>query len=159
MRKLLIISIGCLFAVCLTFVNASAQASSIKTDMSTHVWIPCALDGTGEYVLLEGTLHIVANVFWDNAGNLHVTGHSQPQGVKGVGLTSGDKYIGTGVTRYNYIFGSVGFPIYIETYINNFRIIGEGNGNNYLIHQNLHMTINANGEVTAYVDNYEADCK
>jgi hypothetical protein len=43
--------------------------------------------------------------------------------------------------------------------VNNFRIIGQGPGNNYLVHEVFHVTINANGEVTAYVDNFSIECK
>jgi hypothetical protein len=52
--------------------------------------------------------------------------------------------------------GKVGYEY---TYVNNFRIIGQGPGNNYLIHNNFHYTINANGELTAWVDNFSAECK
>jgi hypothetical protein len=41
----------------------------------------------------------------------------------------------------------------------NFRIIGQGSGNNFLIHENFHVTINPNGTVTAFVDNFSVDCR
>jgi len=44
-----------------------------------------------------------------------------------------------------------------ETFIDNFRIIGEGNGNNFLIHETFHSTINADGIPTASVDNFSVD--
>ena len=31
--------------------------------------------------------------------------------------------------------------------------------NNFLVHENTHVTVNANGEVTASVDNFSVDCK
>jgi hypothetical protein len=43
--------------------------------------------------------------------------------------------------------------------VNNFRLIGQGSGNNLQVHQNVHITINANGTVTATVDNTSVDCK
>ena len=46
-----------------------------------------------------------------------------------------------------------------ETFVNNFRIIGQGPGNNFLIHENAHLTINANGDVTVTHDNFSAVCK
>src|SRR5437870_11727085 len=46
-----------------------------------------------------------------------------------------------------------------ETFVNNFRIIGQARGNNFLIHENFHITINANGRVTAFVDNFSVDCR
>jgi hypothetical protein len=46
-----------------------------------------------------------------------------------------------------------------QTFVNNFRIIGQGPGNNFVLHENFHLTINANGEVTTVHDNFSADCK
>ena len=43
--------------------------------------------------------------------------------------------------------------------MNNFRIIGQGPGNNFLVHETFHVTINANGVVTATVDNFSVECK
>jgi len=43
--------------------------------------------------------------------------------------------------------------------VNNFRIIGQGPGNNFLVHETFHFTINANGNVTAFVDHFSVDCK
>jgi hypothetical protein len=48
---------------------------------------------------------------------------------------------------------------YTFTYINNFRMIGQGPGNNFLVHTTNHVTINANGEATATVDNTSTECK
>ena len=46
-----------------------------------------------------------------------------------------------------------------ETYINNFRIIGQDPDNNYLVHETFHVTVNANGELTAFVDNFSIEWK
>jgi hypothetical protein len=51
----------------------------------------------------------------------------------------------------------VSFP-FIETFVNNFKIIGQGPGNNFLVHQNVHITVNANGTLTASVDNFSTEC-
>ena len=81
--------------------------------------------------------------------------HFQPQGVSGVGLTTGDKYQATGVTQdeTNVAAGQE------TTFINNFRLIGQGPGNNLLIHDVFHVTINANGDVTALHDIHSVECK
>ena len=46
-----------------------------------------------------------------------------------------------------------------ETFVNNFRIIGQGPGNNFLLHEDFHITVNANGDVITSHDNFSADCK
>jgi hypothetical protein len=43
--------------------------------------------------------------------------------------------------------------------VNNFRIIGQGPGNNYLVHETMHFTINADGTTTVSFDNLTVDCK
>jgi hypothetical protein len=45
-----------------------------------------------------------------------------------------------------------------EMFINNFRIIGQGPVNNFLVHETLHFTINADGTVTVFHDNFSV-CK
>lgn len=143
--------------------NGPAQAKATvvttqeKVPLDMSVFVSCARDGAGENVQLSGTLHIVSRAVDDGSGGFHVSSHSNPQGVSGVGLISGDKYQGTGVTRNNVNFKPP-FPSE-STYVNNFRIIGQGPGNNYLVHETIHMTVNANGEVTADVVNTSVDCK
>ena len=117
--------------------------------------IPCANNGAGEDVILTGYLHALISVTANKAGGFHVKTHFQPQGVKGIGLITGDSYNATGVTQdeFNVAAG------YEETFVNNFRIIGQKSGNNFLVHEVIHITINANGVVTASIDNFSADCK
>jgi len=65
-----------------------------------------------------------------NGNRLHVKVHFQPQGISGIGQTTGDKYQATGVTQDEF-GGSFANGQFEETSVNNFRIIGQGNGNNY----------------------------
>jgi hypothetical protein len=120
------------------------------------VFVPCALGGAGEDVLLTGNLHVLMHFTANANGGFQVGSHFQPQGISGVGLVSGDKYQGTGVTSDR--FNVSGLP-FTSTFINNFRIIGQGSGNNFLLHENFHVTVNANGAMTAFVDNFSVECK
>jgi len=119
------------------------------------VFVPCADGGAGELVVLEGDLHVLLTIT-ENANHLSIKNHSQPQGVSGTGLTTGDKYQGTGVTQDHF---SANRGAETFTFVNNFRVIGQGPGNNFLVHQVFHVTINANGEVTGTVDNFSVECK
>jgi hypothetical protein len=129
---------------------------NVKVPTDLYVYVPCALGGQGESVFLSGDLHILSHVTIDPNGVYRYQDHYQPQGISGTGSVSGAKYQATGVTRYSGKFG--GLP-YTYSYVNNFRIIGQGPGNNYLVHENIHVTVNANGEMSAYVDNWRVDCK
>jgi hypothetical protein len=73
-----------------------------------------------------------------NANHISADMHFQPQGISGVGSVSGDKYQGTGITRFSFQADVVSFP-FIETIVNNFKIIGQGPGNNFLVHENFHL--------------------
>jgi hypothetical protein len=45
------------------------------------------------------------------------------------------------------------------TFVNNFRLTGQGQGANDLVHEDLHVTFNADGPVTVNHDNFSIDCK
>lgn len=106
---------------------------------------------------MSGTLHILQHQTVTENGNVHVKVHFQPQGASGVGLVSGDTYHATGVTQEEF---NINGPLPItDTFINNFRIIGQGPDNNLLVHTTIHITINANGELTADVVNATVECR
>jgi hypothetical protein len=124
------------------------------------VFVPCANEGAGETVLLLGELHIVFHITITEDGHVTVKSQANPQGVSGVGSTTGDKYQGTGVTSTTATFDEVEeFPAEF-TLINNFRIIGQGPaGNDLLVHTTDHVTVNANGEMTADVHIENVTCE
>lgn len=139
-------------------VRADAPAQHFKTNLkmpiNIGVFIPCAAGGAGEVVVLSGNLHVLLQTTI-NDNSFHAKAHVQPQGISGTGSVTGDTYHGTGVTQSQFN-GTVGEEF---TFINNFRIIGQGRGNNLLIHETFHVTVNANGEITAEVDNFRSECK
>src|SRR5262249_4633724 len=123
--------------------------------ISLVVTVPCAAGGAGEDVLLTGALHTLISLTVNNGGGVSGVMHFQPQGLSGIGMTTGSKYQGTGVTQTKFS-ANVGEQM---TFVNNFRIIGQGPGNNFLVHEVAHVTFNANGTVTASFDNLSIDCK
>ena len=90
------------------------------------------------------------------SGNVTIKEHFQPQGLQGTGVVTGDSYNATGVTQDTTTVGTVGSTF---SFVNNFRMIGQGPGNNFLVHENFHVTVNANGDVTVVHDNFSIDCK
>lgn len=131
--------------------------SSEKIEIDIPVFIPCANGGAGEDVVLSGYLHVLTS-FTINDNIVRGKFLFQPQGISGVGLTTGDTYHATGGTQGEFK-GSFVNGQYEETSVNNFRIIGQGTGNNLLVHENFHITVNANGVVTTVIDNTTIDCK
>ena len=121
------------------------------------VFIPCANNGAGELVIFQGDLHALVS-FTMNANHVSGKFHFQPQGLTGKGRRTGDKYEATGVTQ-DMFSGSLVNGQYAETYNNNFRIIGQGPDNNFLVHEVAHITINANGTTSVFFDKFSSDCK
>jgi hypothetical protein len=133
---------------------ATTFTENLKIPTGLVVFVDCANGGAGELVLLDGDLHVLTHIT-ANKNGFHIKSHFQPQGISGTGQTTGDKYQATGVTQDQFNLG----PGETFTSINNFRIIGQGPGNNLLVHSTFHYTINANGELTVVVDNFRAECK
>lgn len=150
--------IGFAAAIALTQSTASADVTSnLRSPLSMSVFVPCANGGRGETVVLSGDLHTLAKVIV-NGNAVRLSIQNQPQGISGVGIITGAKYQGTGVTRDDFSLTAPSFPANFTT-INNVRIIGQGNAANLSLHENTHFTINANGRTTAVVDNFRLDCK
>ena len=159
MKKLLLLLAVGATASCVVAAPGGAGATAFTASTSfpfdTVVFVPCANGGAGEDVHLTGTIHDLFHITLDSSGGITVKTHDNPQGVTGTGLTTGATYQGTGVTQDQ-------FTAHVrseETFVNNFRIVGQGPGNNYLVHENFHVTVNANGDVTATHDNFSVECK
>ena len=142
--------------IVVTTPGSMSYTSTATFPVNLPVYVPCANGGTGEMVTLGGSLHTLFHVTSDASGGFHFMSETNPQGISGVGAITGDKYQGTGVTRSD--FNVSGLP-FNRTYVNNFRIIGPGTGNNLLVHQTFHVTANANGEITSTVDHWSAECR
>ena len=143
-----------LFAALALFTVQANGAKQINdmSDINLTVFVPCAAGGAGELVDLSGPLHTLIT-FTINGNNVSGTAHFQPQGLSGTGETTGDKYQATGVTKDTSFKVSFQNRQAQQTFVNNFRIIGTGPGNNFLVHEETHITINANGIVTVVHDN------
>lgn len=129
------------------------------TSVRTNETVPFegVFGGCTEPIAFTGSIHLMTTQTTSASGNMHFSTHAQPQGVSGVGLFTGAKYQATGVTRNGDHIGMSG--AFNSSYVNNFRLIGQGPDNNLLIHENFHVTFNANGELTAIHENFKFDCK
>jgi len=141
--------------------SGSALAEVIYNEQEPwfgYAWIPCANDGDGEGVLLEGRLHVMFREEMDAAGGWHWGQHFQPMGVSGYGDVTGDRYQATGGTFAMENGRFPGCP-YEFSYVNNYKIIGQGRDNNYLVHENYHIVIDADCNVTIERDNFSVECR
>ena len=150
------VCLGAVLVLLMAPANSAVQVNN-STDISLSIFVPCAAGGAGEIVDVSGPLHTLIT-FTINGNEAGGYLHFQPQGISGTGETTGDKYQATGVTRTSFSM-SVQNGQANTTFVNNFRIIGQGPGNNFLVHETAHITINANGTVTVNHDNLSIDCK
>jgi hypothetical protein len=137
--------------------RAAADTFTISQSfpIDLYVYVPCAAGGAGETIYVSGSLHDLLSVTLDASGGYRVKVLDNPQGMSGSGLTTGDKYRATGMTT-SMSSGKVGAT---STYVNRFIMIGQNTGNNLLVRETSHYTVNANGELTASFDNLSVDCK
>jgi hypothetical protein len=144
-------------ALALSVLPANAAKQFNQTDeINLSVFVPCADGGAGEVVDLSGPLHTLIT-YTITGRNVSGTTHSQPQGITGVGESTGDKYQATGVTSNSFKMSFQNGRA-TQTYINRFDIIGQGPGNNFRIQETIHYTFNANGTVTVFFDNVIVEC-
>ena len=153
--------ISALFAFACLFIAALPASAAVtqndRIPFVQFVFVPCANAGAGELLIIGGTLHIVSKLTIDNAGGVHFSFHSQPQGASGIGQDTGDTYRAVGVTRGNTNISADGLP-FVDTFVNNFNMIGTGGGVSFKSHATIHITVNANGDVTANVFNISVTC-
>ncbi len=92
----------------------------------------------------------MGHVTLDSAGGFHIIGNANLQGITGTGLTTGDKYQATGADNFEFN-GKVAEE---RTAAENIHFIGQGRVNNLLVHVTIHITVNADGTMTALVDKF-----
>jgi hypothetical protein len=116
---------------------------------------PC----TGEQIFFEGTQHIRSSSLEDGNGGFHVQGYIGLQ-AKGVSDSGANYVVHESLpTHYN-------FSVFVEgesniTFTTTYHFIRQGSDtpfDDYLLKSVNHATVNANGEVTSVVSEFEAEC-
>ncbi|HEY7635493.1 MAG TPA: hypothetical protein VH763_08120 [Gemmatimonadales bacterium] len=125
-----------------------------KVLVEFQTFLECANGGAGELVDFSGTLNDMIQVTL-KGNQTFVTFHDEPEGIFGVGMTTGDEYRATEVTRETTRVGIVGLT---DSFVNHFTILGRVPGNNLLIGEDVHVTINGNRKLTAVHDHFMATC-
>ena len=153
MRRHLITLLAVLACGLLAVTSASARA---VTERVPFDFVLAPEEACGEAIHLSGTLLAQFTFTETPGGNVEIGFHFSPQGITGVGLTSGATYHATGETLGTTTIKAKGGIS--DTFVNNFKIIGEGKTPNLLETDVIHLTVNANGEVTATVEKSTIRC-
>jgi hypothetical protein len=153
-------AIGLALAAILTHSTVTRAATTYTSNFSVPIsytgYTYCYSNGASEYIQISGTIHFLTHTTLDSQGGAHIVYHTNYAGVSGVGMTTGAKYQASGSSQYTYNARSL--P-YTTTGTSSFRLIGQGQNTNYLVHYTFHVTVNANGELTAIVSNFRMECK
>lgn len=136
-------------------IGSAEVITQIEIPLATTVTVPCAAGGAGEIVDLTGEVHAVFSVTVDASGGVHVVTHFNNAGVSGIGLTTGNKYQASGGNHFVSNADGTGNEF---TFVNNFLMTAPGSGNNLRVHELVHVTVSANGAVTAEFNNIRIDC-
>lgn len=124
-----------------TFAQASTSTENISIPFSQSIGPvlghPC---GTGDNILVSGNLHAVVHTTRDPLGGFHQKIEVNHQGVSGVSLLTG--------ARYRIIRASSMIT----------QLQAQEPGQDFFLHRLLHMTFNANGELTSLVVVFKPSC-
>ena len=140
-----------------TTSKARAQAATPETTIFIHhldviIPNPC----TGEDIHVVGDAKIVNHAVVDASGGAHFRVMSNLQGVRGTGLTSGRAY--RVVDSESTVFLEGPLP-QVTTLVGTLSFVSQGRADNFLGHATTHVTINANGELTADVAIESTECR
>ena len=139
-----------------TPASAAAETTIVINDrfpVDIEVGVPPCTGDEG-LVQLSGYVHTLLQVTTDAQGGFHVIGHSNYESISGI-TSSGEKYQAVGIRRVN-INGKVGMEYNSRE---TFLIIAPGSGNNFLVSETFHFTVNANGTMTTSHDSFSMECK
>lgn len=144
---------GTAFAASVALTPKTALAEVILNDevpIDTITDNPC----NGELVLIQGKAHELLRVT-ENGGTYHFGRHFNAAGVTGVGLTSGARYVLSAAfnDEFTLAAGST------STTVQALQVIGVGRTPNFTLHVLFHVTVDANGDVHAYVEKERAECR
>ncbi len=135
--------------------QATTFTASTTVPFSEAFFVPCAAHGLGEVIVLSGDIHMLVHGTIDANGGFHSGELDNPQGITGIGLTTGATYRGVGVTEAEFN-GKIGAE---STFVNNFLLIGQGQASNLLLHTVRHGTLTPNGDITAFFDHSTLECR
>ena len=153
-----------LMAALAVLVPTSVQAEAATTNVvysypvEFTTFVGCINGGAGEWLSLSGSVQFVQVSTTDASGAQHLQELTIQQGISGVGLASGDQYRTVGAHRSGFNAAYGGSPSEIDV-INSYHLIRVGDGLLLAVHETLHVTRSATGEVTAHVENFSIVCE
>jgi hypothetical protein len=160
-RRILTMVLCAILVLAMTAPMVSARAATFTETEEfdlTGLRIENVCSDRDEFVRITGgTLKQVFHITADAAGGFHLVVHNNFTQVTGVGLTSGDAYRFQG-SNTQELYARGPFPFESNLIANGILINKESGG---VQHGEtlIHLTVNANGEVTAELVSFRVDCR
>jgi hypothetical protein len=144
----------CVFALAGTAIAQSATTTtSVSTEFTSVITTIC---GAGEQISVTGRVHVLQHITQTPSGMTSRVTHINLQAL-GTGQVTGEQYVFTQNT--NVAFNSQQPAPLQNTETETIQIIGRGQTEDRYIRALLHTTINANGELTAEVVEFDRHCR
>ncbi len=134
-----------------------AQATTDIRQIDIPVNNPIGSSCAGEAIDVTGTIQLIFEETIDDSGGVHLRFHLNTEGVSGTGETSGLLYQMIQVTNQDR--NLAGPPPLENTNDEIVRVIGQGPDNDRQFHFLSHITIDANGDITATVSDFSFECR
>ena len=156
------LSLFALSLAALILVGAQSAARAQATTVTSNASVPfadTAVSCDGETVNVSGKMHLLAHVTTDARSGRHIVLQINTASIKGVGESSGSEYVSS-ATNHDSINDPDTFGGQSEhTVTTKFLLVGKGRLPDMFVKTTMHITVNANGEVTAEVTNVTAECR
>ena len=133
-----------------------AQAST-TTDRVIEPFETTVLACNGEDVTVSGELLLISHTTIDAGGGIHSKFTLVPRHVRGVGSVTSTQYKAVGGQRSHFNEDADFAPLN-ETFTTMFNLVSQGGSDNLKFKGTFHITINAKGEVTAFVERFSEKC-
>lgn len=139
-----------------TSLLTGESAAHAQATVQRNIPFDQRIFGCTEWIDLSGTLQVLETATFMPSGGAVFTFSVSPRGVRGTGETTGERYIGTGLTRSTFTIAPSGTVT--ETDIDQFHIVGTAGAATYDVRAVLHFTVNPRGAFTADVEKFYFNC-
>jgi hypothetical protein len=146
MKTRFLIVVGAIF--CSSFLFGQGRG------LTTNEIFPLyTVGGCDESVVVTGFLHAIFDIQSSSSGGLKLRYHINAKG-RGYGESTGNKYEYSEIQNETIVLG----PNQVYTSHIKIRVNGQGGTGDFYLNSDLHITINANGSLSAYFSDVEAEC-
>jgi hypothetical protein len=135
--------------------SSNMNNSLVAVPFQETLFVPCGNNGAGENVSLTGTTNFVYQMTWNDHG-FNLVYHSNSHRITGVGLSSGEMFLGSLGTNGS-VMGSWVNNQWVGSTIERMRITGRNT--TYIVRYKYKLIVTPNGNVTVSTSDKTIECK